>query len=1072
MLRIVEMAGSEPAKAYYTAALARADYYVSGGEIVAQWRGRGAVLLGLGGEVVTQETFGRLADNRHPQHPDESLTAHTRTHRRVGYDFNFHAPKGVSVVHALSGDERLKAAFIEAARATMDEAECSMQVRVRTGRNTDVDRVTGNWVYGEFVHLTARPVEGADVPDPHLHCHCTAMNASYDAAEARWKAGQFWAIKREAYYYEAAFHARFARAVQALGYRIEARGKYWDIADVPTSVVDKFSKRTEQIEEFARERGVTDAKEKDRLGARTRAGKRKGLTDAQLKAAWLEGLSADEQAAIQSIRGKPSIAHNILGQTEDTSVARTCVQFAVNHTFERQSVASERRLAEIALRHGLGAGIEPVAVWEEVERLVGSHAIYRRQVQDQWHCTTREAFAETSRCIDFARDGMGRCRALAPAWQIRRPELLLPTAADQRNAIEHVLRAPDRVIAVRGRAGTGKTFASQEIAAALRAAGMRIQALAPTSKAAGVLREEGFADADTVAQMLVNAELQASIAGGVLLVDEAGLLSARQLDRLFHIAREQRCRVLLQYDLAQHRAVERGSPVRDLERYAGLRAAEIHVVRRQKVADYKAAVRDLSRGEYSSAFRRFADMGALVQAPEAQERVRRLASEYLDATRGEATALIVSPTHREGDMVTRAVRAALRADGRLETAEHEVTTLGRLGLTAAQRGQARCYEPGQVIQYTQNVSVQPGRHPAIERGDRLIVRERTAAGKVWVERLHAGASTHGAAFELALEEAKWFDVYEARPITLSVGDRIRITQNGYVPLLDSKGGESMAASTHPPTSVAGQRRRTGAKVAKLRLINNAQYKVARLTKQGDLVLNNGWVLPRDYGHFTYGYCTTSHASQGMTTDTVLISQSSESLGASSSEQFYVSCSRGRTHIRIYTDSIEGLMQAIQRSEQQPSAVDLVISTGAGENTLKQDATRLSVRRRLKEQLARVINFARSCRNNLRAGIKEGVAQILAEGRQRLAVSTGDQSPAVLKEERSNRRKDVIMQDGEPVCGPYNTRAQTWIVSPKSPDQGPPSTQIKPATRKQQKPRSVSVPIFDPEPPSTARTQSI
>ncbi len=116
-------------------------------------------------------------------------------------------------------------------------------------------------VWGEFIHFTARPVEGR--PDPHLHAHCYAFNATYDGVEEKWKAGQFRDLKGDAPYFEAVFHARFSKELAEMCYRIERTAKGWELAGVPQRVLDEFSKRTEQVEQKAKELGITTAKGKD-----------------------------------------------------------------------------------------------------------------------------------------------------------------------------------------------------------------------------------------------------------------------------------------------------------------------------------------------------------------------------------------------------------------------------------------------------------------------------------------------------------------------------------------------------------------------------------------------------------------------------------------------------------------------------------------------------------------------------------------------------------------------------------------------------------------------------------------
>src|SRR5207249_5402255 len=103
--------------------------------------------------------------------------------------------------------------------------------------------------------------------------------------------------------------------------------------------------------------------------------------------------------------------------------------------------------------------------------------------------------------IAFARDGRGRFRPLGDANR--------PCSRDwfndgQKGAVRHVLGSRDRVMVIRGVAGTGKTTLEQEIGEALAEAGKPVIALAQSVKASReVLREEaGFASADTVARFL------------------------------------------------------------------------------------------------------------------------------------------------------------------------------------------------------------------------------------------------------------------------------------------------------------------------------------------------------------------------------------------------------------------------------------------------------------------------------------------------------------------------------------------------------------------------------------------
>ncbi len=100
------------------------------------------------------------------------------------------------------------------------------------------------------------------------------------------------------------------------------------------------------------------------------------------------------------------------------------------------------------------------------------------------------------------------------------------------------------------------------------------------------------------------------------------------------------------------------------------------------------------------------------------------------------------------------------------------------------------------------------------------------------------------------------------------------------------------------------------------------------------MLANGWTVSKDYGHLAHGYVVTSHASQGKTVDRVFIGQSSDSLPASSREQFYVSVSRGREQATIYTDDKEALLEAVSRSDDRLTATEFV----AGRDLRERAAT--------------------------------------------------------------------------------------------------------------------------------------
>jgi conjugative relaxase-like TrwC/TraI family protein len=871
MLRVI---ASKNAKEYFAESLKREDYYTERQEISGDWQGIGAHKLGLSG-AVTPADFESLCDNEKPG-TNERLTQRNKSNRMVGYDFNFHCPKSVSVSYEFMQDERILDAFKMSVNQTMREIESEIKTRVRKN-GANENRQTGNMVWAEFVHFTARPVNG--IPDPHLHAHCYAFNTTWDDEEKKWKAGQFRDLKGDAPYFEAAFHARFSKHLAELGYRIERTAKGWELAGVPQRVTDEFSKRTEQVEQKAKELGITSAKEKDGLAALTRERKQKQFTKPELRELWNARVSVEERASIQN-----NLRNQVYAAPKISEMK--AMDFAMQHCYERASIVTDKELLRHALRFGMG----DVDVAQTKRQLLRDELIKETVDGRQW-LTTKDVLAEEKRLIDFVADGKGKFKPFGSGkYQFQNPKL----SDEQRSAVNHILKSTDRVTAIRGGAGTGKTTMMKEAVAAIESGGAKVFTFAPSAEASrGVLRSDaGFANAETVEALLQNPKLQAQVRRQVIWIDEAGLLSVRTLARVADLAERENCRIILSGDTAQHRAVERGDALRLLEQYASLQAAELTQIRRQKADAHKAVVADLQGGNLEGAFKKLDKLGMLREM-DADQRHEALATDYAAAVSEGKSALIISPTHAEGERVTREIRAKLKAARKLAADEYEFIQLKNLQWTQAQRADARNYQIGLVIQFHQNVV-------GFRRGERVTVATRDERGGLV-------ARQNGETVLLPLDMAARFQVYESRQVALAAGDWIRITQNGFTR-------------------------------DKQRLNNGDLKQVKGFIKDGDIKLANGWMVSKDYGNLAHGYCLTSYSSQSKGVDCVFVAESSESFRAAGREQFYVSASRFKEALTIYTDDKRELLNAVRKSSQRPAALDLVtkaIAGTVGEMTVKK-----------------------------------------------------------------------------------------------------------------------------------------
>jgi hypothetical protein len=100
------------------------------------------------------------------------------------------------------------------------------------------------------------------------------------------------------------------------------------------------------------------------------------------------------------------------------------------------------------------------------------------------------------------------------------------------------------------------------------------------------------------------------------------------------------------------------------------------------------------------------------------------------------------------------------------------------------------------------------------------------------------------------------------------------------------------------------------------------FTVQGFTKRGDIIVDHGWVIERDFGHLTHGYVVTSHSSQGVTVDKVFIGLSSDSFPATNERTGYVAVTRGKEQALIFTDDREGLLKSISKPDEPLSATEI------------------------------------------------------------------------------------------------------------------------------------------------------
>jgi ATP-dependent exoDNAse (exonuclease V) alpha subunit len=157
------------------------------------------------------------------------------------------------------------------------------------------------------------------------------------------------------------------------------------------------------------------------------------------------------------------------------------------------------------------------------------------------------------------------------------------------------------------------------------------------------MREKVTPQADTLQQLLVNERLQQRMTGRVIIVDEAGLVSTRQMRYLCRIAQLHQNRLILVGDVKQHTSVEAGDALRALQEYGGVEAARLTEIRRQRDPFLRRAVKLLAKKKAWQAFGGFYRQGAVKEIREPGKLLAAASDDYVRTLREKKSCLVISP---------------------------------------------------------------------------------------------------------------------------------------------------------------------------------------------------------------------------------------------------------------------------------------------------------------------------------------------------------------------------------------------------------------------------------------------
>ena len=545
--------------------------------------------------------FYRLCEGFSPD--GEKLTQNAGSEKRsAGLDLTFSADKSVSAVWAVAG-ERLRTAIADAHTAAVQytlehviEAHCAttrIRTRAANGARGELAIVPADLIAALFQHGTSR----AD--DPQLHTHCTVMNAARAHFDGKYRALNQYPLYRWKMAAGATYRNHLAWGLRGLGFKVEQHGK--DGA-------------------FARDNGF-DVTANPQLHTAanhlTRAPKRDTGDDEAKRARWRAEAQTFSfgEAFIAELRHEPD--GDITPERLRELTAR--LEQLPERLTREESVFSYPALAA-AVRNATAGLLHPDAAGTALERVLRSEALVRLSplAKDRpaeaphlevdagmahTRLYTTRATLEMERAVQDMAERLSQAPGAALALA-RVDEAIkdlkrqgYPLSAEQASAIHHATTGAGRIALIEEAAGSGKTTTLRPIVDLYRERGYRVLGAAIAWRTALALGSDCAMEALAVRKLLAQAargQLALDGAPTLLVIDEAGLLSTREMHHILALGERHGLTLLFAGDTGQQQPIEAGPGLRLVQERIG--SVRVDAMHRQK-----ADVEDIITPRYAQA---------------------------------------------------------------------------------------------------------------------------------------------------------------------------------------------------------------------------------------------------------------------------------------------------------------------------------------------------------------------------------------------------------------------------------------------------------------------------------------
>jgi len=936
MLSIKKITHSGIAANYFS----KDDYYAKDSPEAlkeSRWFGYGAEKLGLSGVVESQD-FTPILEGRLPQGDVLGRVTKAGKQHVSGWDFTFSAPKSVSILYELGGDNQVREAHDNAVNRILKHMQKELMVTRSYSPGGAVYEQTNNLTAALFTHHSSRDL------DPQLHTHAVIMNAT-QRDNGDWRSLETKPLFQAKMVLGAYYRAELAQSLKTLGYDITLThndGRF-EITGVPKELINTFSSRRLAIEKGLESSIVKDAKAAERVALNTRKHK-SNQEHSELKHDWL-----DKSAPIFDV--KTFVEHTKQRHSQDKkredkeenqkNIALDAVNYAAKKLAEREAVFTKDQLFVEALVHSMG-DINYQSIQSAITlltKLNNSSQLISVEKDNQRLFTTHEALFLEKASIAIMKAGQGQVNPIFERKSIENNLAKIDFRPGQGEAAVNILSTSDRISGVQGFAGTGKTFMLNHVREKAENQKMDVIGLAPTNVAVNELKDSAGIKSQTLARFLLqnkpilesknesknerkyikssenkndinnrssdkngtnnnnrenindkngkNNNNKTDFSNQLWVVDEASMISNRDMYELLKLSEITQSRVVLVGDKKQLPAVEAGKPFANLQNH-GMQMSEMKSIVRQQVESLLGAVYLSIEGKIQQAIEKISPN--ITELPDREQRLQAVAKTYLDMSKEQRdSTLVLSPANEDRVIINELIRNGLKGQGELNGENKTTHILTKIGMTNIEKTRATNYHQDMVIRFNKAYQSLD-----VKKDDYFRVVETDKYNNIVTLENKNGKSIRWNPKILGAGKRNSVGVYQYDKRELLAGDHIRWTEN------DKERGVYNGDSA-TVVFIKG---------------NIMAYQ----NQKGETHQLN--LSDQKNRHWDYAYTRTLYGAQGKTAEHVVMHGEDFRKNLTNQKSFYVGISRVKNDLKIFVNDKSKYITAVQaRMGEKTSALE-------------------------------------------------------------------------------------------------------------------------------------------------------